>query len=70
MHYAHAGEITIPEDYSLNINDGTLNLPEESINNAGILQVGTGAIKLGGNWTNTGTFIPGTGNVELIGTTN
>lgn len=70
MHYAHAGEITIPAGYFLNINDGTLNLPEESINNAGTLQVGTGAIKLGGNWTNTGTFIPGTGDVELIGTTN
>lgn len=69
MHYANAAEITIPEGYSLHINDGTLHLPEEGINNAGSLQVTTGAIKLGGNWTNTGTFIPGTGNVELIGTT-
>lgn len=44
-------------------------MPEEGINNAGTLQVSSGSIRLGGNWTNTGTFIPGTGEVELIGTT-
>ncbi|MGR3176772.1 MAG: PKD domain-containing protein, partial [Candidatus Anammoxibacter sp.] len=65
-----AAGFTTTADDILNVNDGILNLTDEDISNAGTLQIGTGAINLGGNWTNTGTFNSGTnGTVVFTGST-
>ncbi|GAN34995.1 MAG: hypothetical protein DYG83_17800 [Candidatus Brocadia sp. AMX2] len=52
------------------VGDGHLLLDNEDLNNAGILEIDTGKISVGGNWTNIGTFNAGIGTVEFTGTTN
>lgn len=53
---------------TFNVNDGTLSVPDGDIANAGTLQTSSGAVNLGGNWSNTGTFTPGTaGTVAFTG---
>ena len=46
-----------------------LTVTNDVINNGGILNANNLSITLGGNWTSSGTFIPGTGTVLFNGTT-
>ena len=50
---------------TLNINDGTLKVPYDIVNN-GTLQTSAGSIEVGGNWVNNGTVTSGTGSVKFI----
>ncbi len=66
--YTNAAGIVTETGSTLNVNDGTLNLPEEGMSNAGSLTQTTGTIKIGGDWANTGSFSGGSGGaVEFMG---
>ncbi len=59
--------VTTGAGTTLNINNGTLTVPYDIVNN-GTLQTGTGTIEVGGDWANTGTVTSGTGLVRFIDT--
>jgi len=51
---------------TLQVNGGVLkNVRNVSIQSAGILNGGTGLIEVAGNWSNTGSFVAGTGRVNF-----
>ena len=66
MTAAHAAEVSIPSGQTCNLSTTTLDIG--NITNAGTLQLTTGTINVGGNWTNSGTFNGGTGLVKFTGT--
>ncbi len=64
--------ITVPQNSQLKLNTGKLNLKLDNnsghVNNAGVIQMTTGEIKLNGNWTTTtasGYILGGSGTVEF-----
>jgi hypothetical protein len=61
-----AAGLSVTTAQKFNVNVSRLNMAGD-VNNAGTLQTGTGAIKLGGNWTNTGVFIAGSSEVAFKG---
>ena len=63
---AHAAEVSIPSGQTCNLSTSTLDIG--NITNAGTLQLTTGTINVGGNWSNSGTFDGGTGLVKFTGT--
>ncbi len=65
----YAGGWTISSGQTLNVDTRTLNVPEGDITNNGTLKVSTGAINVGGNWVNNGTFDEGVGTVNFTGST-
>ena len=68
--------ITVPQGSKLNVGSGTLNLElagnSGDVNNAGIISITTGQIKMNGNWTTTDPaafLLGGTGTVEFSAAT-
>ena len=68
MPCTHAGDFTVPADYTFEVNDNTWELPEENINNTGSVTVHYGTVTLGGDWTNSGSFSSNYGAVVLNST--
>ncbi len=65
---AHAQGLTIPLGSTVDIADGTLNVPGD-LTIEGTLRASSGTITLTGDWINsTGTFVSGTGTVDFTGT--
>jgi len=51
---------------ALQVNSGQLrNVRSVTINSGGVIDGGSGLIEVGGNWTNSGTFVAGTGTVNF-----
>jgi hypothetical protein len=51
---------------TLQVNSGQLkNVRSVTINSGGVIDGGSGLIEVGGNWTNAGTFLAGTGTVNF-----
>lgn len=66
---AYAAGLAIGSGASVNINDGSLKVPDD-IAISGTLMVGTGTVSIGSSWANSGIFTAGTGTVNFIdGTT-
>lgn len=61
----YAAGLTIGSGASVNINDGSLKVPNDIAIN-GTLMVGIGSISIGGSWANNGVFTAGTGTVTFI----
>lgn len=63
--FSPAAGFTIPTGYIFEINDNTLEVPDEDINNTGSVTLHYGTITLGGDWVNSGYFSSSHGTVEL-----
>ncbi|MDO8132516.1 MAG: hypothetical protein Q6355_11540, partial [Candidatus Brocadiales bacterium] len=64
----YAEEFTIPAPAIVNLDTATLNMPGTiTVASSGTLQVSTGTITVGnnGNWSNSGTFTPGSSIVQF-----
>lgn len=66
---AYAAGVSVPSGAALSLNTASLSMPGD-IAIAGTLQSSTGAITVYGNWSNTGSFTPGSGDVTFTGTSN
>ncbi|HHT9142283.1 MAG TPA: Ig-like domain-containing protein [Candidatus Wujingus californicus] len=69
----YAEEFTIPAPAIVNLDTATLNMPGTiTVASSGTLQVSTGTITVGnnGNWSNSGTFTPGSSIVQFTGTSH
>ena len=69
----YAEEFTIPAPAIVNLNNASLNIPGTlTVASSGTLQVSTGTITVSnnGNWSNSGTFDPGSSIVQFIGTSH
>ncbi len=60
-----AGDLTIPDSYIFRVNDNTLRIPDDGVNNAGSLTAHYGTVTLGGDWLNAGYFSSTSGVVEF-----
>jgi len=67
--FTRAGDLTVPADYTFEVNDNTWELPEENINNTGSVTVHYGTVTLGGDWTNSGYFSSSYGAMVLNSST-
>ena len=69
----YAEEVTIPAPAIVNLNNTSLNVPGTlTVVSSGTLQVSTGTITVSnnGNWSNSGTFDPGSSIVQFTGTSH
>lgn len=65
--YAFAQGLNIPAGSSVDVNTGTLDVGGD-ITVTGTLASSSGRVALAGDWTNNGTYTPGTGTLEFNGT--
>lgn len=65
---ANAKSVTIKNNASLTVASSKLAVGNVSIESGATLTVATGTIETTGNWTNSGTYMSGTGLVEFKGT--
>ncbi len=61
----NCGDLTVAGDFTIAAGSAQT-IRHVSISSGGDITVGSGLISLSGNWSNAGTFTPGTGSVEIV----